>query len=1184
MLNDVLFHKVLFILILCSFTNVSAQFNILDENNPENYHIEFKKEFLEVRTGETFFNILLVSNRSNKKKTVKLKFSLPPGWSFFSEKEQVLNLEANDSIYIPLRGAASNEVLGEIGYSIIASLSDKQGRPLLNAYCFIKIPKLKLFSFTPVTRTVFFNQETKNAEFQFNLKNDGNVDELITLTFKSSDEISLRGEENNILINEISIPPKTDTTMGYIVSLIDENEMGKTMFSIDLQVITEESKFNTTFWIENLSYSYTYEIPDKEKPLILELGAHNLLATSDPYYSASFNGQVLFSKQRELFYYFSNHNLAKYMEDLNKNSKMYFGFNSYRLSFKAGDFLQFPLYNQNARGLSVNSNLTKKFNIGGLYSTSTRSSIMNYGISASTKGKNQTISTYYSYTQNDYNNLNSQKLLLQARYKIFKTTIESNLGVSSTDLNYSDKNVNKIGYHSHINFRGKRNKYSWTFKNTFGSRYYYGRHDGKNTIYANIGYRPNRTDILYLNYNSNRNNPAIYLRDSLVEKEQFSVARSTKLRYSKLSPTGIRIYVEPSHNNMSSNGFTHNINETPFTTHGSHLLLGFLVGKGNKSFSPYFTAGFNWVTNHDTVPNVSEDFYKNNSPIFNSLLTIRLRNNALGLYLDYYYGPYSLFHYYNYYFYLNNYQSVRVMPYYDDFIYKNLLKLSIRGSYLNEFLRKTQRVNLNTQLSAHLNKGYTITLLNTINFQRSVQSVDESIYKYNSVYFELKAKKEFEWNQPRYQYHTLTIIFYKDVNGNLKKDENEPGISDIYVEIDRIDEVVNPEYSSGFEYQGQFFNANLLSNVYGEIEYENIIKGFYRINFYNIGLSKGRFSSKENSMIVEMNDNQTIYIPFLEHNKIFGKVIMNRSKLSNLGKVDISNIKIKAIDSQGNETSTLSDKNGNFTIYAPSVDRYIVSINNIFYEHFDLQQNNFLVQLNGYKQFEVNFIFTEKRRQINFAPSFNGEQITIRTIKRTNLTGSIKDETTLSPLIARVEIIDNNSGEVVNSVHSDRNTGAFSLSFITGNNYSISVTKGDYWYHIEKLYLDQLTTIQDVKKDILLKNIVINSKFELKNLKFTAGSVEIPREAYPELDRLAAQLKENPNIQIQINGHADALETLDDEKLSEDRAKAVSKYLIGKGYSNISYVGYKALNPATSNDTQAGRAENRRVEIIIIDK
>ena len=79
-------------------------------------------------------------------------------------------------------------------------------------------------------------------------------------------------------------------------------------------------------------------------------------------------------------------------------------------------------------------------------------------------------------------------------------------------------------------------------------------------------------------------------------------------------------------------------------------------------------------------------------------------------------------------------------------------------------------------------------------------------------------------------------------------------------------------------------------------------------------------------------------------------------------------------------------------------------------------------------------------------------------------------------------------------------------------------------------------------------------------------------------------MKENPSYKLRIDGHTDAQG--DDDKnmqLSKDRASAVKKYLTDNGVESdrLSAFGYGETKPKATNDTAAGRAENRRVEFTV---
>jgi len=106
----------------------------------------------------------------------------------------------------------------------------------------------------------------------------------------------------------------------------------------------------------------------------------------------------------------------------------------------------------------------------------------------------------------------------------------------------------------------------------------------------------------------------------------------------------------------------------------------------------------------------------------------------------------------------------------------------------------------------------------------------------------------------------------------------------------------------------------------------------------------------------------------------------------------------------------------------------------------------------------------------------------------------------------------------------------------------------------------------------------------LDNIYFEIGKSTLLPGSYPQLDILAKLLVEKPLIKIKILGHADktGLEEANLE-LSADRAKAVMDYLTEKGIApeRILHQGLGSSNPIASNETEEGRAKNRRVEFVI---
>jgi outer membrane protein OmpA-like peptidoglycan-associated protein len=105
------------------------------------------------------------------------------------------------------------------------------------------------------------------------------------------------------------------------------------------------------------------------------------------------------------------------------------------------------------------------------------------------------------------------------------------------------------------------------------------------------------------------------------------------------------------------------------------------------------------------------------------------------------------------------------------------------------------------------------------------------------------------------------------------------------------------------------------------------------------------------------------------------------------------------------------------------------------------------------------------------------------------------------------------------------------------------------------------------------------------NITFAFDSSNLQPQFYPVLDNVASTLNQYNQTVIEVAGHTDNVGTdAYNQQLSMQRANAVSAYLGGKGVlqQRMMIVGAGETRPIASNDTDAGRAQNRRVEITIV--
>lgn len=136
------------------------------------------------------------------------------------------------------------------------------------------------------------------------------------------------------------------------------------------------------------------------------------------------------------------------------------------------------------------------------------------------------------------------------------------------------------------------------------------------------------------------------------------------------------------------------------------------------------------------------------------------------------------------------------------------------------------------------------------------------------------------------------------------------------------------------------------------------------------------------------------------------------------------------------------------------------------------------------------------------------------------------------------------------------------------------------------LWLSEETKYVDVLRNFKVQRASKGATFKLENIFFDLGKSTLKPESKPSLDDLFNILQKNP-ISIELGGHSDSIGSAESNlQLSQERVNSVKNYLVNKGIAadRIVAVGYGEEKPVATNDTDEGRAKNRRVEVKIIEK
>jgi OmpA-OmpF porin, OOP family len=161
----------------------------------------------------------------------------------------------------------------------------------------------------------------------------------------------------------------------------------------------------------------------------------------------------------------------------------------------------------------------------------------------------------------------------------------------------------------------------------------------------------------------------------------------------------------------------------------------------------------------------------------------------------------------------------------------------------------------------------------------------------------------------------------------------------------------------------------------------------------------------------------------------------------------------------------------------------------------------------------------------------------------------------------------------------------------------LTVTRNgsEYWVRVGMLNSNDYYVTM-IQKSAMTQNIVITAQDIAKNIKetgkaslfglyFDTNKAEIKPESEPSLQEIAKFLKMEPKMNFYVVGHTDNVGTLESNlKLSKDRADAVIKVLVGKfaiPASQLIAWGDGPTAPVASNAAEEGRAQNRRVELVV---
>ena len=239
------------------------------------------------------------------------------------------------------------------------------------------------------------------------------------------------------------------------------------------------------------------------------------------------------------------------------------------------------------------------------------------------------------------------------------------------------------------------------------------------------------------------------------------------------------------------------------------------------------------------------------------------------------------------------------------------------------------------------------------------------------------------------------------------------------------------------------------------------------------------------------------------------------------------------------------------------------------------------------------YFATDRFREESGYPGIDIYQFTlpeaVRGIPVSFVEGRVVDAENFKGLRATIRIQSEEGKDGVQTVTAGPD-GYFLVSLPTGRDYAFQVDHQNYIFYSDRFMLEENWNYRNYYLEIPLNRLKATSPTEetrvvLNNILFATGEHTMLPASEFELDKVKDLLLSNAQMRIRLEGHTDAIgQAEDNQVLSQKRAEAVRDWLISHGISaeRLEAKGFGATRPIAGNETEEGRRENRRTEMVIL--
>ncbi len=937
---------------------------------------KFVKGEMELKQGQIVSNVLKVINIGRKPITFKTDLLIPGSWTRIDDENKIHVAQQNDTIIIPIIISPTKLVNGNTEIIINSFLIGKQQQQLANNYFSLKTKKEVSWDIELMgSQNIYLKNGETNKRFAFQVHNSGNYKQDLFVNYSIPRKNLFLSDT---LGKEIKQPNATFTLeanqrkrFDFIANIKDMNRRNYRRVSQDsydpnkvddrkshgLIINSSEAKISKKGLQKRTKLNFI-KLPNELKanpygypyiPLTVRLSAQNILDDRS-FLSLSLRGYKQFDETSNLIYSTDfNYSNSYFTNNIFKNAPWYVGYFDDKKTIEVGQISGNLLgVSSSGKGIKGSYRFNDQHQVGAFYTNTGGFAGSNSSITfGAWHNFNYTedieLRTQIGRNVNSFSNRSINVISFQPRVRLQK---KHNLSFIGSFTNKAQKNEPAF---FKANGLMLGTSYTSSFLNKKLRFNFSGRYNDKNFSYGNY-------DRLYVNQ-----------RTSYTLSDKWNVFLSNNYQRSSNYSlfTGKVLYSQETlYNNLVFNTKTKSGNYQPgifyeYRNYPNSVIhnRGITFRFSNYNFlknlvnSLYFRAGYTKPTLNNTA----------NKDYFNFELSSLTRYRTWNFNARYNLGAFST---------LTSQQTL------NDFITPQSIRLSAQNQYLfpsrKVLLESSAVYSYNNVFNNHtlgiyptvyyynktgwrfgMSANYTFTtsdyssVFDNLDNQAGNQFNGLNQTTNSSFNLNFSLKKDFGIPIPFVDRTAATgnFVAFLDLNGNGIKEKEESTLENVVIKVGK---------------------KEILTNLEGEATMRNLLKDQYDFEVFSLENLNGWFPNVESTVTIE-ND-ETIYVPFVRGVKVYGDVVLDRQKIavSDDKPTDLSRIKISA--TKGDKIySSLTNKQGRFEFYLPFGD-YIVTMDEaVLNGRLQITRNNIPLKLkNTQDGVYISFYIIEKRRKVIF--------------------------------------------------------------------------------------------------------------------------------------------------------------------------------------------------------------------------